>query len=53
MRVLLLLIAVITVVGALLVGAMYARPNSRLGMAGLMVLITGEVMAAVYAVMQE
>jgi hypothetical protein len=53
MLVLLILIAAITVAGALLLGSMYARPDTRLGMVGLIVLITGEVMAMVYAVMQE
>ncbi|HEX6467739.1 MAG TPA: hypothetical protein VF069_01490 [Streptosporangiaceae bacterium] len=50
MRVLLVLIAVVTVVGASLLGSMYVRDDNRLGLAGLVVLITAEVMAMVYAV---
>jgi hypothetical protein len=53
MRVLLVLIIVITVLGTSSLGAMFADDDSRLGLAGLTVLIAAEVMAMVYAVMDE
>jgi hypothetical protein len=53
MRVLLVLIIVATVAGLTMLVSMFGRHDPRLGMAGLAVLIAGETMATVYAVMQE
>jgi hypothetical protein len=47
-----LLHAVVAVAGAALLGSMYLRDDNRLGLAGLIVLITAEVMAMVYAVVE-
>jgi hypothetical protein len=53
MRVLLVLIIVATVAGLTMLVSMFSRHDSRLGMVALAVLIAGETMATVYAVMQE
>jgi hypothetical protein len=53
MRVLLVLIIVVTVAGVAMLASLFARGDSRLGITGLAVLIAGESMAAVYAVMEE
>lgn len=44
---------VITIVGASLLASMFVRDSSRLGLAGLSVLIAGEVVAMVYAVLEQ
>jgi hypothetical protein len=53
MRILLIFIIVIMVGGVLLLGSMFARDDSRLGIAGLAVLMTADVMAMVYAAMNQ
>jgi hypothetical protein len=42
-------VVVVAVVGVALLGAMFPRDDSRLGMAGLGVLITANVLAMVHA----
>lgn len=53
MRALLILIIVVTVGGTSLLGWMFARNDTRIGMAGLGVLIAADVMAMVYAAMDQ
>jgi hypothetical protein len=52
MSVLLGLIIIVTIAGVMMLGSMFVRGDSRLGMAGLAVLIVGESMAMVYAMLQ-
>jgi hypothetical protein len=51
MRVLLVVVVVITLIGVLTMGSMFVRNDSRLGMSALAILMTGDVMAMVYAAM--
>lgn len=53
MRVLLIVVIVVAAVGAALLGSMFRRDDTRLGMAGLGVLITANVIAMVYAALDQ
>lgn len=53
MRVLFIAVIIVTITGVLLLGAMFTRNDNRLGMAGLAGLMTADVMAMVYAIMNQ
>ena len=52
MPVLLVSIIVVTLTGVAMLASMFARGDSRLGMSALAVLIAGEALATVYAVIE-
>lgn len=53
MRILLVVTVAITAVGLVLLGWMFARDDSRLGMAGLATMITADITAMVYAALNQ
>ncbi len=53
MKVLFVVIVLITVSGVVLLGTMFKRDDSRLGMAALTTLIVADVMAMVYSALDQ
>jgi hypothetical protein len=53
MSVLLIVVAVLVGAGVVLLGTMFFSPDTRVGLAGLLVLMTAEVLVAVQAVMEQ
>lgn len=53
MPVLLVSVIVVTLTGVAMLGFMFTRGDSRLGISALAVLIAGQTLATVYAVIQE